>query len=159
MTYYDVNQYELLKKDTIMTSTSIMRGANTVVRELQIFSGDTSTVVIGAPASGKNAMLLGMLAQRGAENCTFICTEMYARKAINMLPPKGLAVQSNASFESIVGAVSRATASEREFIVIEHLPSNPQFDAVDVLESIVRAHNKKLIIGMQAARDGITRDL
>ena len=142
-----------------MTPQIIIRAANTHVRELKIFTGETTTTVIGTAASGKNSMLLGMLAKRGAENCTFICTEMYARDAINMMPANALAIQANASFESIVDAVSGATATDREYIFIEHLPTNPLFNVIDILESIAKAHNKKLIVAVNAARAGITREL
>ncbi|WOL25056.1 hypothetical protein [Vibrio phage PG216] len=135
-----------------MTPKSIIRAANTRVSELQIFSGENSTVVVGAPGSGKNAMLMGMLMQRGVADCTMIVTEMRASDMAEKLGTGALVVNGGLDLESLVGAVAFACTQPRSDIFIEHVSPILGHNIVEILESIAKPFNKRIYVGMQAAR-------
>ncbi|AGN30196.1 hypothetical protein VPFG_00196 [Vibrio phage nt-1] len=138
-----------------MTMKSIMRAANTRVSELQIFRGEHSTVVMGSVASGKNAMLMGMLVQRGAKDCTMIVTEANAFEMASKLGDGSYVVRGGLSLESLIESVSYACAQEREHIFIEHVNPILGHNIVDILESITKSFNKHLYVAMQSPRGGL----
>ncbi|AAQ64220.1 hypothetical protein KVP40.0151 [Vibrio phage KVP40] len=135
-----------------MTPKSIIRAANTRVSELQIFNGENSTVVVGAPGSGKNAMLMGMLMQRGVSDCTMIVTEMRASDMAEKLGAGALVVNGGLDLESLVGAVAFACTQSRSDIFIEHVSPILGHNIVEILEAIAKPFNKRIYVGMQASR-------
>ncbi|AGB06824.1 hypothetical protein phiST2_0019 [Vibrio phage phi-ST2] len=135
-----------------MTPKDILRAANTTVSKLSILNGEYSTVVLGSPASGKNTMLLGMMMQRGIDNCTMIVTETHPANMANKIGVGALVVCGGLNLEKLIEAVSFACTQDREHIFIEHVQPMLGHDIVEILESIVKPFNKRIYIGIQAAR-------
>ncbi len=138
-----------------MTPKSLIRAAKTVVSELQIFNGSDSTVVVGRPGSGKNAMLMGMLVQRGVRESTMIVTEQRHTEMAAKLGEGSLVIQSGLDLESLISSVAFACAQEREHIFIEHVSPILGHNIVDILESIAKPFGKRIYVAMQASRGGL----
>ncbi|AUR85894.1 hypothetical protein NVP1081O_159 [Vibrio phage 1.081.O._10N.286.52.C2] len=137
-----------------MTPKSILRAANTVVKEIKVFQGERTTTVVGRAGCGKNAMLMGMLCQRGAKDSVWISTEQTPLQVAPKLPKDNIVVGANdPSLESIIKAVMIALSTGRKYIFIEHMVSYRELNVLEVLEAIV-PNDVQLFIGMAANRDG-----
>lgn len=146
-----------------MNTRQRMRASNTVVSELQIFRGDITTAVVGAPGSGKNIMLYGLMTIHDPEIVAFIATEMEVEHATSHVPKGATVYQSRCDdFNSLFSVACRALQAGNKCIFIEHLNLPVAIQGIDyigLLEDVVRSHGGRLVFGQQAARKAISNKI
>ncbi|CAM0052740.1 hypothetical protein VPHF86_0176 [Vibrio phage F86] len=146
-----------------MNTKQFMRASNTVVSSLQIFRGDISTAVVGAPGSGKNIMLYGLMTLHDPSEVAFIATEMNVDHAASHVPQGTTVYQSRYdNFNSLFSIVCRALQAGQKCIFIEHLNlpvAMQDMDYIGLLEDVVSSHGGRLVFGQQEARKAINKKI